>query len=117
MPTRDTLHRLIDEPPESELTTAERFLNYLRATADPVLKALLDAPIDGEPETEEERRAVQAADAGGGAAGAGRVSWTVVLTASAQQAATPALHLWSHHSPGGTVILAIAMGSHIAPSS
>jgi len=52
---------LIDEPPESELTTAERFLNYLRATADPVLKALLDAPIDGEPETEEERRAVQAA--------------------------------------------------------
>jgi hypothetical protein len=61
MPTRDTLHRLIDEPPESELTTAERFLNYLRATADPVLKALLDAPIDGEPETEEERRAVQAA--------------------------------------------------------
>jgi hypothetical protein len=61
MPTRDTLHRLIDELSESELTTAERFLNYLRATADPVLKALLDAPIDGEPETEEERRAVQAA--------------------------------------------------------
>jgi hypothetical protein len=61
MPTRDTLHRLIDEPPESELTTAERFLNYLRATADPVLRALLEAPPDDEPETEEERRAVQEA--------------------------------------------------------
>ena len=58
---RDTLHRLIDELPESELPAAERFLNYLRATADPVLKALLEAPIDDEPETEEERRAVQEA--------------------------------------------------------
>jgi hypothetical protein len=37
--------------------------------------------------------------------------------ASAQQAATPAIHCWSRHSPGGTVILTSAMGSRIAPSS
>jgi hypothetical protein len=38
MPMRDTLHRLIDELPESELAVAERFLNYLRVTADAVLR-------------------------------------------------------------------------------
>jgi hypothetical protein len=58
---RDTLHRLVDEIPESELAVAERFLNYLRATADPVLRALLEAPLDDEPETDEERRAVHEA--------------------------------------------------------
>jgi hypothetical protein len=61
MTTRDRLHRLIDELPESELTAAERFLYYLRATADPVLRALLEAPPDNEPETEKERQAVQEA--------------------------------------------------------
>ena len=34
-------------------------MHYLRATADPVLRALLEALLDDEPETEEERRAVQ----------------------------------------------------------
>jgi len=53
------LHRLIDELPESELAAAERFLHSLRATADPVLRARLEAPLAEEPETEEERRAVQ----------------------------------------------------------
>ncbi len=61
MPTRDTLHRLIDDLPESELAAAERFLNYLRVTADPVLRPLIDAPLEDEPETEEERRLVQEA--------------------------------------------------------
>jgi hypothetical protein len=61
MSTRDSLHRLIDELPESELATAERFLHYLRATADPVLRALLEAPLDDEPEADDERQAVQAA--------------------------------------------------------
>jgi hypothetical protein len=55
MPTRDSLHRLFDERPESELEAAARFLRSLRATADPVLRALLEAPLDDEPETEEER--------------------------------------------------------------
>ena len=45
MPMRDTLHRLVDERPESELASAECFLNYLRVTADPVLRALLEAPV------------------------------------------------------------------------
>jgi hypothetical protein len=61
MPTRDSLHRLIDELPESELAVAERFLHDLRATIDPVLRALLEARPDDEPETEEERQAVQEA--------------------------------------------------------
>jgi hypothetical protein len=61
MSARDSLHRLIDELPESDLATAERFLHYLRATTDPVLRALLEAPLDDEPETEEERQAVQEA--------------------------------------------------------
>jgi hypothetical protein len=61
MPMRDTLHRLVDALPESELAVAERFLNYLRATADPVLRALIEAPLDDEPETEDERRAMQEA--------------------------------------------------------
>ena len=61
MSTRDSLHRLIDELPESELGTAERFLHYLHATADPVLRTLLEAPLDDEPETDEERQAVQEA--------------------------------------------------------
>ena len=39
MSARDSLHRLIDELPESELAAAERFLHYLRATTDPVLRA------------------------------------------------------------------------------
>ena len=61
MPTRDSLHRLIDELQEAELAAAERFLHYLRATTDPVLRALLEAPPDDEPETEEERQAVHEA--------------------------------------------------------
>ena len=61
MAKRDTLHRLIDELPESELAAAESFLYYLRVTADPVLRALLEARPDDEPETDEERRAVQEA--------------------------------------------------------
>jgi len=61
MPTRDSLHRLIDALPESELAATERFLHDLRATTDPVLRALLEAPLDDEPETMEERQAVHEA--------------------------------------------------------
>jgi len=52
---------LIEELPESELLAAERFLAYLRDMVDPVRRALLTAPWDDEPETEEERQAVQEA--------------------------------------------------------
>jgi hypothetical protein len=49
---------LIDELPESELAAAARFLRSLRTTADSVLRARLDVPLDEEPETAEEYRLV-----------------------------------------------------------
>ncbi len=56
--TREKLRQLIDQLPDSELHAAERYLVFLVAEADPLLRMLLDAPIDDEPETEEERAAV-----------------------------------------------------------
>jgi len=61
MTDKATLHQLIEELPDSELVAAARFLAYLRDMADPVHRALLTAPWDDEPETEEERQAVQEA--------------------------------------------------------
>ncbi len=61
MTTRATLHQIIEALPESELVAAERFLAYLRDMADPVRRTLLTAPWDDEPETEDERQAVQEA--------------------------------------------------------
>ncbi|MBI2916577.1 MAG: hypothetical protein HYY01_01170 [Chloroflexi bacterium] len=59
--TRDALHRLVDQLPDGELQAAQRFLAYLRDMGDPVLRAFLEAPEDDEPETEEERLAVEQA--------------------------------------------------------
>ena len=61
MITRETLHRLIDELPDADLAVGARVLHALRATADPVLRALLEAPLDEEPERTEERHAVEEA--------------------------------------------------------
>jgi hypothetical protein len=61
MTTKTTLHQLIDTLPDTELEAAERYLLFLREMADPVRRALLTAPWDDEPETEEERKAVQEA--------------------------------------------------------
>lgn len=62
MTKRERLHWVVDQLPESELGAAERFLEYLRvAAADPVLRALLTAPDDDEPESDEERAAVSEA--------------------------------------------------------
>jgi hypothetical protein len=61
MTTKATLHQIIEELPESELVAAGRFLAYLRDMAEPVRRALLTAPWDDEPETEDERQAVQEA--------------------------------------------------------
>ena len=58
MTIKEELYRLVDELPESELHTAKRFLEYLRNMGDPVLRAMLEAPEDDEPETEEERVAI-----------------------------------------------------------
>jgi hypothetical protein len=61
MTSKDTLHALIDTLPETKLDAARLYLEALRAEDDPVLHALLNAPDDDEPETEEERAAVQEA--------------------------------------------------------
>jgi hypothetical protein len=58
MTIKDELYRLVDELPEKEWHAAKRFLEYLRNLGDPVLQALMEAPYDDEPETEEERAAV-----------------------------------------------------------
>ena len=62
MTIKDRLYQLIDELPEGDLPTAERMLCNLGETTDPVLKALMAAPWDDEPETEEERKAVEEAE-------------------------------------------------------
>jgi hypothetical protein len=50
--TKEALHRLIDDLPEDALPAVERYLASVRD--DPVLKALVTAPIDDEPTTPEE---------------------------------------------------------------
>lgn len=63
MTTRDDLYRLIDELPEGDLPIALRLLEGLRCGEDdPVLRALLLAPLDDEPETDAEQAAVAEAD-------------------------------------------------------
>ena len=57
--TREDLHQLVDELPESEHATAQRVLEGLRVlTAVGPLYTAATAPIDDETETEEERAAV-----------------------------------------------------------
>ncbi len=60
--SREDLHALVDALPDGELDEARRFLTALRE-ADPVLRSALLAPIDDEPFTDEEREAVEAAEA------------------------------------------------------
>jgi hypothetical protein len=55
---RQELHALLDHIPEGDVVTARKFL---RSLVDPVTLALLIAPPDDEPETEDERSAVEAA--------------------------------------------------------
>ena len=57
-PIRAELHTLVDHIPEMDVPTARKIL---RALMDPVELSLLTAPLDDEPETEEERAAVEKA--------------------------------------------------------
>ncbi len=57
-PSRRELHWLLDHIPESDVSTANKFL---RSLVDPVALSLLSASYDDEPETDEERAAVEAA--------------------------------------------------------
>jgi hypothetical protein len=61
MTTKETLHKLVDSLPESEWETVRRVLEERLAKHAPVLRAFLEAPEDDEPETEEERAAVEEA--------------------------------------------------------
>jgi hypothetical protein len=63
MTAKERLHHLVDELPESKYKLAERILEDLRdvGLSDPLLRALLAAPYDDEPESEEERQAVKEA--------------------------------------------------------
>jgi hypothetical protein len=51
---RATLHRLVDSLPEEDLATAGRLLVGLTVTADAVERALLLAPFDDEPDTDDD---------------------------------------------------------------
>jgi hypothetical protein len=53
MSERRALHRLVDTLPEQDLPVAARVLEALQATADPVLRALLSAPVDDEPDEDD----------------------------------------------------------------
>ena len=59
MVTREQLHHMIDCLPESVLEASRQaFLDFIHKE-DPVLYSLITAPEDDEPETEEERAAVE----------------------------------------------------------
>ena len=51
---RQHAHQLIDRLPEAQLSTV---VGLLETIVDPVAAALSNAPMDDEPETEEEKRA------------------------------------------------------------
>jgi hypothetical protein len=55
---RHELHILLDHIPDDDVPTARKFL---RSLVDPVELSLLKAPLDDEPESDEERAAVEAA--------------------------------------------------------
>lgn len=55
MTTREEVHQLVQNLPESELQAARRFLEFLRTAGDDaLLRALREAPTDDEPTTPEE---------------------------------------------------------------
>ena len=58
MITRKDLHRLVELLPEGTFEDARQTLAEYVAKGDAVLKSLLTAPEDDEPETEEERKAM-----------------------------------------------------------
>ena len=62
MTTKDRLRRLVEELPDSELDAARRYLEYLRDTADALLRELREAPVDDEPETQQESEAESEAE-------------------------------------------------------
>ena len=62
MPATTQLHQLLDQVPDSDLPTVQRIIAAL--AGDPALYSLLSAPYDDEPETDDERAAVEEARLG-----------------------------------------------------
>lgn len=61
MMTRDALYQLVNELPDEAMDAAAEYLAALRD--DSLLRRLLSAPWDDEPETDAERTASQEAEA------------------------------------------------------
>jgi predicted transcriptional regulator len=61
MTTKERIHRMVDDLPESELDTVERVLEGLSALSlsDPVAEALANATVDDESVTDEEAQAIE----------------------------------------------------------
>ena len=59
---KQRLQRLIDELPEDQIRAAERYLEFLSASRDPLIQALQSAPEEDEPITDEEREAIKEAE-------------------------------------------------------
>jgi hypothetical protein len=57
-PTRELAHQLIDRLPDTQLCGLVQFLETI---VDPATAALRNAPLDDEPDTEEEKLAVNEA--------------------------------------------------------
>ncbi|HEY7908267.1 MAG TPA: hypothetical protein VIC60_05305 [Thermomicrobiales bacterium] len=56
MSIKEDVHRLVDELPDDELPSAQRLLESLLAKEqDPLVRHLMQSPIDDEPDTPEER--------------------------------------------------------------
>ena len=61
MTTKERIHQLVDDLPESELETAKRVLEGLSALSlsNPVVEALANAPVDDESVSDEEAQAIE----------------------------------------------------------
>ena len=59
MTTREELHNLVDQLPESTLDAAHRALIESLSEHDPVFKSMLKAPEDDEPTTPEEDQSAE----------------------------------------------------------
>ena len=55
---RDRLHRLVDHLPEAEVQAAARYLEYLSACGDPLVRIAMAAPEEDEELSERGRRLV-----------------------------------------------------------
>ncbi len=56
---KERLYRLVDQLPDGEVPTAERFLACLAGLDDPLVRALLNAPEVDEPLSDEDREALE----------------------------------------------------------